>query len=215
MSQQRGLVALAVAAGLIAGVLYWIGTQRVTVVVAAADLAAARALTLADLDTREVPPDARPPGALSDPASAAGRFMRGPLWKGQVILADALSDSPAAFDGVFTIPTGYRAVAVPVDAAHALGGAVVPGSRVDVISVPVQGRAQAGGVTELLAPAVLVIDIRGEQGGPFERRPAASRTATAVRERIGSVIVAVGPAAELRIADRMGSSTFVLALVPQ
>jgi pilus assembly protein CpaB len=211
---QRGLIAFAVAAGLLAGGLYWAGAQRVTVLVAAEDLTAAHALTLADVATREIPPDAIPAGALTDPASAAGRFARGPIWKGQLLLADALGDGPAAFDGGVTVPTGYRAVAVPVDAAHALGGAVVPGSRVDVIAVPAPGRGQPDRVTELLAAAALVIDIRGEQGGAFERHPASSRAGTAVRERIGSVIVAVGPATELRVADRMASSTFVLALVP-
>lgn len=214
MTGQRGLIALAVAAGILAGGLYWAGAQRVTVLVAAADLTAAHALTLADVATREIPPDAVPPGALTDATSAAGRFARGPIWKGQLLLADALSEGPAAFDGGVTVPTGYRAVGIPVDAAHALGGAVVPGSRVDVIAVPAPGRGQPDRVTELLASAALVIDIRGEQGGAFERHPAASRAGTAVRERIGSVIVAVGPAAELRIADRMASSTFVLALVP-
>lgn len=214
MTAQRGLVALAIAAGVVAGMLYWAGTQRVSVVVAASDLVAGRAIVLADLDTRQLPPDVLPAGALTDPAMAVGRFARGPIWSGQLILRGALADMPAAFDGGIAVPTGYRAIAIPLDAGHALGGGVVPGSRVDVIAVPTQSRAAADRVTELIAPAALVIDIRGEQGGPFERHPASLRAATSVRERLGSVVVAVGPAAELRIADRIGTSTFVLALVP-
>ncbi|HZC29880.1 MAG TPA: hypothetical protein VE261_00065, partial [Gaiellaceae bacterium] len=91
----------------------------------------------------------------------------------------------------------------------------MPGSRVDVIAVMAPGRALADRPTEVVASAALVIDVRGEQGGPFERHPSASRSATSVRERLGSVVVAVDPAAELRIAERMSSSTFVLALVPE
>ncbi len=214
MTGQRALLGVAVAAGLVAGLLYWMGAQRVPVLVAATDLRAAEALSLADVETRELPPDALPAGTIRDPAAAAGRFPRAPIHKGQLILASTLGDLPAAFDSGVSVPTGYRAVAIPVDAAHALGGAVVPGSRVDVIAVPSETRSPAGRVTELLAPAALVIDVRGEQGGPFERAHAGTRPATAVRERLGSVVVAVGPTAEMRIADRIGSSTFVLALVP-
>lgn len=214
MSQRRVLFAVAMAAGLVAAVLYWMGAQRVAVVVAATDLRAAHALSLADLEVRELPPDALPRGAVSDPAVAAGRFPRVPIYKGQLILTSAIGDSPAAFESGVVLPTGYRAVAIPVDAGHALGGALVPGSRVDVIAVPAQSRSPADRVTELLASAALVIDVRGEQGGPFERAPAGTRPATAARERLGSVIVAVGPAVEMRIADRIGTSSFVLALVP-
>lgn len=214
MTAQRGLVALAVAAGIVAGVLYWAGTQRMTVVVAAADIVAGRAIALSDLDTRQLPPDLLPAGALTDPAAAVGRFARGPIWTGQLLVRSALADMPAAFDGGVAVPTGYRAIAIPLDAGHALGGGIVPGSRVDVIAVPTQARVAAERVTELIAPAALVVDVRGDQGGPFERHAAALRPATSVRERLGSVVVAVGPAAELRIADRIATSTFVLALVP-
>jgi pilus assembly protein CpaB len=204
---------LAVAAGLVAGVLYYAGAQRIGVVVAANDLVPGRAITAADVEIRSMPPDALPSGAVSDPAAAIGRFSRTPLWKGQLLLASAISASPAAFGSGIELPTGHRAVAIPVDAAHAVGGAIIPGSRVDVISVPVQGRAPAGRVTELIAQAALVIDVRGEQGGPFDRHPTTRQQAAAIRDRLGSVVIAVGPTAEMWIADRIATSTFVLALV--
>lgn len=213
MTTQRALIVLAIAAGLVAGVLYYAGAQRVAVVVAAVDLLPGRAVTAPDIETRALPPDALPAGALTDVASALGRFPRAPLWKGQLVLAGALSASPAAFDTGVPLPTGYRAVAIPVSAAHAVGGAIIPGSRVDVIAVPVPGRAPAGRMTELLAQAALVVDVRGEQGGPFDRHPTVRQQATAIRDRLGSVVIAVGPTAEMWIADRIATSTFVLALV--
>jgi pilus assembly protein CpaB len=214
VTQQRVLVAIAIAAGLLAGLLYWNGARRTGVVVAAADLVPGAPLALADLETRQLPPDALPAGAIGDPARVAGRYLRAPMSRGQLVLASSLLDAPAAFDSGVALPTGYRAVAIPVDAAHALGGAIVPGSRVDVIAVPAQGHTQPERLTEVVAPAALVIDIRGDQGGAFERQSVGAHTATTVRERLGSVVVAVGPSAELLIADRTGSSTFVLALVP-
>lgn len=214
MTARRALVALAVVAGLAAGILYQMAAQRTGLVVAAVDISAARPLGPADIEVRQVPPDARPAGALTDASSAIGRFAKVPIWKGQLVVADAIAASPASFETGVAIPTGYRAVAVPVDAAHAVGGAIVAGARVDVIAVPEASRAAAGRVTEIVAPAALVIDVRGDQGGPFERHPSGPRPGTTPRERLGSVVVAVGPAAEMRIAERIGSSTFVLALVP-
>jgi Flp pilus assembly protein CpaB len=213
VTAQRGLTALAIAAGLAAAVLYWAGAQRVGIVVAASDITAGRALASSDLETRELPPDALPVGAIRDVSSAVGRSPKAPMWKGQILLADALASSPAAFESGVTVPSGYHAVAIPVDAAHALGGAVLPGSRVDVISVPIQGRAPAGRTTEMIARAALVIDVRGEQGGAFERH-AAIRPGSIPRDRLGSVVIAVGPQVELAIADRIPSSTFVLVLAP-
>ena len=215
MIAQRAFIGLAVAAGLVAGILYWAGAQRVSVVVAAADLAAGRAIGVSDVEIRSLPPDALPANALTDPASAIGRFTRGPIWKGQLMLADALAASAAAFDGGVAVPTGYHAVAIPVSPGLALGGAVVPGARVDVIAIPVQGKAPAGRPTAMVATAALVIDVRGEQGGPFERHPASRQPATAARDRLGSVVIAIGPSVELRIADRIATSTFVIALAAE
>lgn len=214
MTARRGLVILAIAAGGVAGVLYGFASQRVGLVVAAADIAAARPLTAGDIELRQVPPEMVPAGALTDAASAIGRFAKVPIWKGQLVVADAIASAPASFDTGVVVPTGYRAIAIPVDAAHALGGAIVPGARVDVVAVPEPSRAAAGRVTELVAPGALVVDVRGDQGGTFERHPGAPKPGTSPRERLGSVIVAVGPATEMRIAERIGSSTFVLALVP-
>lgn len=213
MTAQRALVALAVAAGLVAGLLYYAGARRAGVLVAAVDLVPGRAIVESDLETRALPLDALPAGALTAVASAVGRFPRAPLWKGQLVLASALSATPAAFDSGIALPTGYRAVAIPVGPAHAVGGAIIPGSRVDVIAVPIPGRAPAGRVTELIAPGALVVDVRGEHGGPFDSHPAARQQATAVRDRLGSVVIAVGPTAEMWIAERIATSTFVLALV--
>jgi len=214
VTAQRGLIVLAVVAGLVAGALYWAATQRVAVVVAAADLPGDRPIAAGDLGVRDLPPDVLPAGALRDTGAAVGLTPRGPIWKGQLLLADALAAAPAAFASGIAIPTGYHALAIPVDAAHALGGAVVPGSRVDVISVPIAGRAPAGRSTELLARAALVLDVRGEQGAAFDRHPASRQQGTAARDRLGSVVIAVGPTMELALADRIPSSTFVLVLAP-
>ena len=213
MTPQRALLALAAVAGLAAGVIYWATAQRVSIAVAALDMPAGHVIGAADLEFRELPPDAIPAGAIREIAAGIGRSAKGPVWKGQLLVRDALASAPADFESGVVIPTGYHAVAIPVDAPHALGGAVMPGSRVDVIAVPASGRAPAGRPTELLVRSALVIDVRGDQGGAFERHPAA-RSGAGVRERLASVVIAVGPSVEVVIADRIATSTFVLVLAP-
>jgi hypothetical protein len=59
----------------------------------------------------------------------------------------------------------------------------------------------------------MVLDVRGENGGPIVAGGQA-RQGTAALERLGSVVVALSPADELRVADRIATSTFVLVFIP-
>src|SRR5256712_6832050 len=164
---QRALVGLAVASGLLAGVLYYAGAQRSSVIVAARDLDATHPLTVDDLGTASLPPDAVPAGSVADVSAALGKIPRAPLWRGQVVLAAGLAEDAAAFHTGLALPRGMRAVALPMGAAQAVGGALVPGARVDVLAVPVGGRAPAGRATELLAQAAMVLDVRADTGAPY------------------------------------------------
>ena len=208
MIARRSLLILALVAGGIAGALYYVGAQRVPMVVAAQNIAAIRPLTALDLEVRWIPPDALPAGAISSVDDAIGRVPTAPLWEGQPLLSQALADDAANFHTGLTLRSGERAVAIPVVAVSAVGGAIAPGARVDVLAVPLIGRAPAGRTVELLAADALVLDVRSESGAPYlPRRP----EATSAVERIGSVIIAISPADEIRFADRIATSTFVLA----
>ncbi len=212
MIGQRALVVLALAAGALAGTLYYVGAQRSPVVVAARDLDATHPLVAEDLATVSVAADAVPAGALVDPNAAVGKLPRAPLWRGQVVLSPALSDDAASFHTGLTLPTGMRAVALPVSsAAQAVGGSIVPGARVDVIAVPVAGRAPGGRTTELLLQGAMVLDVRSETGSPYGAALSKSPISS-VAERIGSVVVAIDPLDEVRFADRIATSMFVLTL---
>lgn len=207
MIARRSLLVLALVAGAVAGALYFIGAQRVDLVVAARDVAVIRPLTAEDLELRSVPPDALPPGAISSVDDVIGRAPVAPLWQGQPLVSRALSADAAVFQTGLTLGAGQRAIAIPVVAVSAVGGAIAPGARVDVLAVPVIGRAPAGRVVELLAAEALVLDVRGESGAPYVQRP---HDAPAV-DRIGSVIIAIAAADAIRFADRIATSTFVLA----
>lgn len=213
MIPRRLLIAIALCCGVAAGAIYHAATQRSSVVVAARDIDGLRAIEADDLIVRGFPADDMPTGAVSDPRAAIGRRMRGPVAAGQLILSSQLADDASIFQSGLQAPSGTRAVALPVGPAQALGGALAPGLRVDVIAVPAAGRAPAGRITELVVLAAIVLDVRSESGGPLTRGTGRSSPA-AMAERIGSVVVAVPARDELRIADRIGTSTFVLALAP-
>ncbi len=177
-------------------------------VVASRDVAVIRPLTADDLEVRSVPPDALPVGALSRLDDVIGRVPVAPLWEGQPLVAHALADDAATFQTGLTLRPGERAIAIPVVAVSAVGGAISPGARIDVLAVPLIGRAPAGRTVELLAADALVLDVRTESGAPYVRRPPDAAFAV---DRIGSVIIAIAPADEIRFADRIATSTFVLA----
>jgi Flp pilus assembly protein CpaB len=209
---QRALIALALVAGALAGTLYYVGAQRSSVVVAARDLDAMHPLVADDLAVVSLPADAVPAGALAVADSAVGKLPRAPLWRGQVVLAPALSNDAASFHTGLALPAGMRAVALPVSSAsQAVGGSIVPGARVDVIAVPVAGRAPAGRTTELMLQGAMVLDVRSETGSAYGTALSKSAGST-LNERMGSVVVAIDPLDEVRFADRIATSMFVLAL---
>jgi Flp pilus assembly protein CpaB len=177
-------------------------------VVASRDVAVIRPLTAQDLEVRSVPPDALPSGAISSVDDVIGRVPIAPLWQGQPLVAHALGDDAATFHTGLTLRPGERAIAIPVVAVSAVGGAISPGARIDVLAVPLLGRAPAGRTVELLAADALVLDVRTESGAPYVPRP---HDSAFVADRIGSVIIAIAPAEEIRFADRIATSTFVLA----
>ena len=213
MIGQRALLAIAIVCGAVAGGVYYASLQRISVVVAAHPLDADRPIGPDDVATKDLPPDALPPDAVRATSDAIGRVPRAPQWSGQILVAPALGTSAAAFHSGLVPPAGQRAVAIPVAPAQAIGGALVAGAHVDVIAVPVTGRAPANRITEIVAANVTVLDVRGESGAPFS---AVSTTKGAVvsSDRLGSVVVAIAPADELRVADRVATSTFVLVFVP-
>lgn len=205
------MLAAALACAALAGLAYYVDARRVPVVVAARTVASESVLVAGDLTTVELPPSAVPADALAETANAVGRTVRAPLAPGQFVLGAVFEGAPAFRSGIRP-PAGWHAVALPVTPATALGGAVAPGMRVDVIAVPVSGRAPANRPVERLASGVLVLDVRSETGGPLVE-PGTERGAFAMA-RVGSIVVAVPSHEELRVAERIATSTFVIFRAP-
>lgn len=209
MIARRVLLALAIAAGVVAAGAYALDARRVTLVVAAHDLEAGTVLAGDDLASMAVPAASVPSNALTDASALVGRTTHVRLGAGQLLLRDTFEDV-AAFRSGLRPPPGSRAVALPVSPALALGGALAPGMRVDVVAVPVAGRAPADRGPERLGSSLLVLDVRSEAGGPFVEPGSEKGNAAYANARIGSVVVAVPADEDLRVAERIATSTFIL-----
>lgn len=210
MIARRWLMLVAVLAGALAGALYLAADRRAEVVVAGRDIAVPRPLTTDDLELRTVPASLVPEDAIRGVEAALGLVPRAPLVRGQLVLSRATGHDLTELRSGLALVRGQRAIAVPVKAVDAVGGAVLPGSRVDVLAVPVLGRAPAGRMAELLIAGAVVLDVRGETGAAFVEREPKQQAATG--ERIASVVIAIPLEDEVRFADRIATSTFVLAL---
>lgn len=104
------------------------GEGRTGVLVADAEIAAGDPLDAAALSTAEIDPA----GSLAESLVAAserddldGAIAASRVEAGEPLRASDVQDAAA--------PDGQRAMSVPVDAPHAVGGALRPGDRVDVI----------------------------------------------------------------------------------
>ena len=208
---RRVLFGIAIAAGCLAAALYYSATQRADVVVMARDMTELRALTRDDVEVRTVAAELAPEDALHRVDDVVGAFPRGPLVRGQLVLGRSLGSELADFRSGQSLEHGFRALAIPVSAVNAAGGAIVPGARVDVIAVPVAGRAPAGRIAEVLLTGALVLDVRGESGAPYSPRD--TKSAAVSLDRIASVVVAIPVADEAHLADHIATSTFVLTLL--
>ena len=93
--------------------------------------------------------DSVPAGAVSLPQDAEGRYAAWPLTAGEPVLARVLSAdrSGGAVLAGLEVPAGYRAVAVPVQPAAAVGGMLARGDHVDVYATPLPGHTTPSGVS--------------------------------------------------------------------
>ena len=209
LSPRRALWVIAIVAGCVSAALYYGSTQRAEVVVMARDVGEPRPLTTADLEMRTVAAELAPADALRNIADVVGLTPRAPVFRGQLLLERALAAELVELRGWSLEPT-FRAVALPVRVVDAVGGAIAPGSSVDVLAMQVPGRAPSERTAEVLITDAAVLDVRGESGAPYAPR---EQKGTLALDRIASVVIAVRAIDEARIADRLSTSTFALALV--
>lgn len=124
-------LALAVVAGLLAGLFFLRGTgssDGVAVAVAGRDIPAGEEVTVGDLRFTEVAASSR------FVAQLVPRRQLGSL-EGSIAIRGIVEGSPLLRDDLVSPAAGglQRAMSLPIEREHAVGGALRPGDRVDVI----------------------------------------------------------------------------------
>lgn len=128
----------------------------VAVAVVAVEIPAGATVRAADLSLREWPAELVPTGALHDPGAAVGRVLVGAARAGEP-LTDVRLVGAGPAPGA-----GRNGAAVPIRLADAgVAALLVPGSRVDVVTVGVRTDQPVVLATDAAVLAVLAEDTRG------------------------------------------------------
>lgn len=141
------LVALSVIGGLR---LSATSDETVAVFVAARDLRADHVLTAGDLGTTRINASDQVLGSLirvGDSRPPVGRMLRFPLVEGSLVGAGTLGE----------VASRGREITVPIGSDHALGGALEPGDRVDILGSFDKGTEIAKTLT--VASGARVVDV--------------------------------------------------------
>jgi len=143
----RLLLALALAAGLVAAVLVFVVLQNndeeaavsggggtVSVVVAAQDINAGTEITSEMVKVVEIPESLLISSAAADAQLIVGQTARVRILQGEQLAPSKVGVQNDGEGLAFVVPLGMRAVAIDVEEVTAVGGLLLPGSKVDVIS---------------------------------------------------------------------------------
>lgn len=127
--------------------------QAERIVVAAANIGLAEAVTSRHVKLVPWPKAAVPPGAIRSLEEAEGRVVRSSIVAGEPLIEAKLAPQLAGRGGIMPmlVPEGQRGVTIKLDEAMRESGFVMPNSRVDVlVSMP-----KAPGSNEKIAKVIL------------------------------------------------------------
>jgi Flp pilus assembly protein CpaB len=147
-----------------------------------------------------------------------GKYASVPILAGQDVDRRTLEANPGQLAFGFGAPleAGQVAFAIPVEPGQAVGGALLPGARVDVVAVPNALKTEVSGADSpsavVLGQGLVVLTTRTPEGSQLGDDQANDTGRVVVPPKLGSVVVAI-PAARLpEFAEAALSSTFYLAL---
>jgi Flp pilus assembly protein CpaB len=224
MRARRGVyAAIFLVAALGAAALVYFAQPRNGIVRATVDIAVQTPITAEMVELVLVSPADTPANAARSVDAVVGRYASLPVLAGQDVDLRTLETNPGqrAFGFGAPLEAGQVAFALQVEPGQALGGALAPGARVDIVAVPNALKTQGGGTGDgdtpsavVLGQGIMVLALRTPEGQPLTDPPESTRGGVVVPPKLGAVVVAI-PAARLsEFAEAALSSTFYLALSP-
>jgi Flp pilus assembly protein CpaB len=221
MRARRGVyLASFLVAALGASALVYIAQPRNGIVRAKTDIAVLTPITADMVQIVSVSPADAPANAARSLDAVVGRYASVPILAGQDVDVRVLETNPGQLAFGFQAPleAGQVAFAIPVEPGQAVGGALAPGARVDVVAVPNTLKTQPSGANSpsvvVLGQGLVVLTLRTPEGRQLSDEPASDSARVVIPPKLGSVVVAI-PAARLsEFAEAALSSTFYLALSP-
>jgi Flp pilus assembly protein CpaB len=222
MRARRGVyAAIFLVAALGAATLVYVAQPQNGVVRAKVNIEVLAPITADMVETVQVSPASVPANAARHLDAVVGRYASVPILAGQDVDLRVLEASPGQRTFGFGAPleAGQVAFALPVEPGQAVGGALVPGARVDIVAVPNALKTQVSAGTDSWSAAVLgqgliVLAVRTPEGDPLTDEPDAQRGSVVIPAKLGSVVVAIPAARLIEFAEAALTSTFYLALSP-
>jgi len=222
MRARRGVyAAIFLVAALGAGALVYVAQPQSGIVRAKVDIAVLTPITADMVEVVSVSPADAPTNVARSVDAVVGRYTSVPILAGQDVDVRVLETNPGQLAFGFGAPleAGQVAFAIPVEPGQAVGGALVPGARVDVVAVPNALKTQLSGADSpsavVLGQGLIVLTIRTPEGRQLGEEPAGDTARVVIPPKLGSVVVAI-PAARLsEFAEAALGSTFYLALSPE
>ena len=221
MRARRGAyLAFFVIAAIAASALVYLSQPRNGVVRAKVDIPVLTPITADMIQVVSVSPADAPPNAARSVEAVVGRYASVPILAGQDVDARELETNPGQLAFGFGAPleVGQVAFAIPVEPGQAVGGAIAPGARVDVVAVPNALKTQVSGGSSqsavVLGQGLVVLTIRTPEGKQLTDDAATDGTRVVIPPKLGSVVVGIPEARLAKFAEAALSSTFYLALSP-
>jgi Flp pilus assembly protein CpaB len=210
-------------AGIVAAGVFVFAQPRTEIVRAKVDVPVLTQITADMVETVRISPADAPSNAAGSLDEVVGQYAALPILAGQFVDRRALERTPGerALGLGAPLAAGQVAFAMPVEPSQAVGAALAPGARVNVIAVPNSLRTGTGSTSGASPPAAVVL---GEGYVILALRTADGQTLTSasssdadgtralVPPKLGSVVIAIPVERQAEFAEAALSSTFYLTL---
>ena len=219
----RGLLIIALLAGLIAAVLVFAALAQsddggsttpsavgatVTTVVAAQDIDAGTTIKAEMVKLADVPEELQVAGAFSETTPVVGETTRVAIASGEAITPVKVGSLVEGEGLGSVLASGQRGIALKVEELTAVGGNLLPGDRVDVIAVfEVEGTTPKRVIAKTVLQNVEVLSVAQEGQTPL---PAGQRDA----DGDGTPDVATSGQLPKDPKEQPGAATLTLAMDP-